>query len=279
MLRTGAEQVEVEISAARRLAAYNGAVRVPELLGHSSRVLVWSLVEGDSLDEVVRRARGGARNAERGHAALRALGMWTRAVHEGTSTGVATIDLREPIERLDAGPAAASPAAARRRDAARGLLVRGWRALDERPVTAALSLTHGDLTPANVICDEGDGSLNVLDLEHAGERAVVHDLVTLIARLRAHRLDPRTAQGSMAQLEASFWSAYSDVSRELRIAVAALASAWVFYEYLERAHVRADDRGVGRKAMVKIYERFFERRQSEALLQAALVEIEELSAR
>jgi hypothetical protein len=273
-MRASAEQVEAEWSAVQRLAPFDGReCSIPQLLGRGRDTLVWRRAPGRTLDRLILRSRTSAQAREETPAALRATGAWLRRVHDGLAEGIRSLDLGASMSALEARPlGVAAGRAVWRRKAAMDLLALAARRLPRGCADAPLSFTHGDLTPPNIICEEGAGRVTIVDFEHAAERSIAHDLIVMTSRLRARRLHPLVPDACVVTYERAFWEGYGNTPRDLRITVSGLASAWVFYGYAAR---RPRMSSPGRVARA-IYERLFEKGREEAALRAMRRELEEL---
>jgi hypothetical protein len=275
-MRTCADQTAEERSAAERFAFHDADVRTCPVLASSTDTLVWPRVNGKTLESIIVAARTSSSMRQHAVKTLTSVGVWLRTVHDANTTGVTTIDLGASIRALEASDDVASKHTRAWCDMALRILEAARRRLETDTATVTRSLTHGDMTPPNILRNPATGEVTIVDFEHARERAVSHDLVVMAGRLRAKRLDPRVSPELITQLEGAFWQGYGQVAREVRIAVSALASAWVFYDHLGRAAERARGRGLARRAMVALYQRVLASKQSAAAEHEMLREIEEL---
>lgn len=206
---------------------------VPEPVARDDRVMVMTWVEGRPLQQVFGRfpVPGRADAVEAGAAAA---GRWLGSLHRATTTGTTVFDLlraRETVARYAAEQRhVRSPLAVVGRLLAQATDLLGT----SRPVLP-VAASHGDFSLPNLLmggqaCD----GLAVVDFEHFGERAVVHDLAVFLANVRTNAVNPLMPSGVVESVEDAFLGGYGGIDTPTRTVSTVLATTWLVGSFAKR---------------------------------------------
>jgi hypothetical protein len=272
--RSAEDQIETEWRAAERMERIGWGAALPARLARSVpyRALVWRAAPGVPLERMM-KGRVRKPDVERGVAtALYRVGLWLRSVHDAYDAGRAPLDLGMVRERLAAVPSAGRPHVRAYAAAAIRCVDRGIATLGRNRVEVPLAVTHGDLSPPNILWCDRQGTVTILDLEYSCTRYVLHDLVLLVANVRSLYLDPFRRDAAVAWYEARFWDGYGPVPPDVRFLAQTLASVWLFGRFLPSLSDPAKPRTPAKRLALRCFETLFEplfRRKVERALRGA----------
>jgi hypothetical protein len=274
---TAVEQIETERAASGRFAGLGG-LAVPALLGCAprERAIVWRAVPGRTLDALLRRSRYAPEAGRDLAAGLQRAGLWVRRLHDTTRSGSTVVE----IGALTTGLSRFGTTMPRERDAytriATEVVDSAVRAIGTAQLEVLRALTHGDLSPPNLLWNRSAAEGFVVDFEHSLERPVIHDLVLLLANLRAKLLNPLVPHRDVIRGEQAFWNGYGPIRSEEKVLVESLASAWVFYRFLPGLPTRASREGLSRRLLTAVYGILFERSRTARVLSGHVAFLERL---
>jgi hypothetical protein len=258
--RSAEDQIETEWRAAERMERVGWGAVLPVRLACSVplRTLVWRASPGAPLERTMKahvRQPGVAQGVA---TALYRVGLWLRSVHDAYSAGRAPLDLAEVRDRLAGVSHAGRPYVRAYAAAAVRCVDRGITILGRRRVEVPLAVTHGDLSPPNILWCDRRGIVTIVDLEYSCTRHVLHDLVLLIANVRSLYLDPFHRDARIARHEARFWDGYGPVAPDLRFVAQTLASVWLFGRFLPSLSDPAKRRPAAKRLLLRGFEMLFE---------------------
>jgi hypothetical protein len=267
-LKAAGDQIELEYNATSEAGKFRGPAQVPTAIARSSaeKAIVWTMLRAVSVNDIVKRWQWKDLGGENVTVALFRAGRWLRGIHEASALSKQIVDI-DVIERT-------IPEWVRRRQGNPGYGRMACRVVHGAilklggvtSVPVPVAFTHGDFSLPNLLWDRKRGELWIVDFEHSEYRPIAHDLVTIVSNLRVKLINPFIPRKFAVRWERAFWKGYGPIAQELSILVDALASAWLFYEFLPTLSER---RGLG-KALFSLYRRFMAKRMIDRRLSAAV---------
>ncbi len=255
------EQIEAEWNMTNelRLVAGPGYIPAPLAKSKTAKTIVWEEVTGIRLDHLVARSRWTDPKGKASAAALFQAGAWLKRVHDASSHGNVTVEIVDVIEIMRGLVEREGLRSSRYALIALQLLETARMSIGgEGKLQVLVALNHGDFLLPNLMWDKKLSRVFVFDFEHSGYRGICHDLVSMIFSLRVRLLNPLVPKLVILSSEKSFWTGYGSIPREMSIFVNAMASAWIFYNYLPRLSTLKKRRGWLAGVKASIYKAFFE---------------------
>jgi aminoglycoside phosphotransferase len=241
--RTAEEQVETESSAAQQLRLLLAETNIPRLLGKSreAKTVVWEQVKAHSALDLVKRSRWLDAKGHTCTAVLLQAGQWLRQVHDKTTCGTETLDIRamaDAIRRVMAQHEC-SPFV----EHAGTVLESGLQELQASTLAVPAGLNHGDFTLANLLWDRRAGKLWVVDFENPTHAGIWQDLATMVFSLRKQLLNPLVPHDIIRAMERAFWMGYGAISRDLLVFIHMLVASQILFYYPDRLATRQERHG------------------------------------
>jgi hypothetical protein len=261
ILRSIAEQIEVEWNTTHQLRRLLSVTTLPEPIGRSvsSKTIVWGDVHGVSFNEFVKRPRLWGARTPLFAKGVAATGAWLRCLHERSLTGRSVIvdlgEIRQGLQaRMRQNGLMSFPYAKRALQALDSAIAEIGRTVFEAPAV----LSHGDFMMTNLLWNAHSGDLFVVDFENFGPASACQDLLSIIFDFRSQLLNPLIPRSLIVELEKTFWEGYGPVAKEVRAFVNGVASSRVFYYHLPRVLSTRKEQGGWSAAAASVYETFFQ---------------------